>query len=70
MICKGNYMKLYDYYFKICGTSNGNKVISHTVVTTKLDNYYIALVEAIKLSMPNVDTIESIEYYGKGEYTI
>lgn len=63
--------KFYDYYFKICGTSNGNKVISHTVVTcTKIDNYYLALVETIKLSMPNVDTINSIEYYGKKEYTI
>lgn len=61
----------HDYYFKICGKSNGENVIIRTTVTnTNIDDFYYALARAIKLSRPNADILTSIEYLGKKEYTI
>lgn len=61
----------YDYYFKICGKSNGGDVLIHTTVTSSnLDDFYYALARAIKITRPNADIITSIEYYGKKVYTL
>ncbi|MCQ2077520.1 MAG: hypothetical protein MJZ20_10955 [Bacteroidaceae bacterium] len=61
----------YDYYFKICGKSNGNEVLLHSTITNVYeDDFYNALTRVIKLARPNAETITSIEYLGKKEYIV
>lgn len=61
----------YDYYFKICGKTNGDVVLTHSTITNAyVDDFYNALTRAIKLARPNAETITSIEYLGKKEYIV